>query len=286
MELRDKWAAFSVAGDGNCFWRVAAHGLWASDYFWLQTKLVVLAYAAEHFQELVGEGRHLHECQTYYDNDVLDKYKCLVDGRHIFQLDDYEMMLLKAIQALCPNAVWGGGLTAHLASEALGIRVKLLNPIDTMSRKKQDAAGTLPRGTGKHGLGLGTDDQRLSRTFVPHSAQSEWCVRGVNGTEDTYREEVAMIFVEYGPGVLESELLEVSEVGKDTEVAGLNHFASVMRKDGSSTPFPLYLCAPSMLPILVSDIVAVCHFRGCQIDRASSTIAETIVYIVLSYTRY
>ncbi|CAN0314161.1 unnamed protein product, partial [Ectocarpus sp. 12 AP-2014] len=49
------WVAEFVDGDGNCAWRSLAQGMWGSDVFWPQLKLVVLAWSVANAAELVRE---------------------------------------------------------------------------------------------------------------------------------------------------------------------------------------------------------------------------------------
>lgn len=248
--LRKWWGAFAVDGDGNCFWRALARSLWGSEHFWLQVKLVVLAYGAVNAESLVGEGRHLHNNKLYYSVHVYEKYRFVVDGTHYDALDDCEMMLLTEIGGFCKGAAWGGGLTSSVASDAMGFTVKLLHPADMMSRKRYEASNWEGRGTGRKGLTC--DDQRVSRTYVPSGEPTVWCLRGANGKHDTYREEVTITLTESGRRVAEAELLSIPEVDMAMELGKLNHFASVMRLDGSSPPFPVHKSSPYLYAFFVS----------------------------------
>lgn len=249
MELRATFAAYAVQGDGNCLWRAVSHGLWGDDSFWRQLKLVVLGYAAANAEDLVGENRHLHASSLYYENGVHEKFQVVVDGILSDMPDTYEMMLLSHVAKMCPAKVWGTGLCAYLASEALGIKLKVVDPTDMRSRKRQDAE--IPeRGTGRNGSTF--DDQRVSRNFSPYGDPCEWYLPGSNGENRIFREEVVIVFAAFGQCVAEAGLVGVGEVGKDTNVGGLNHFSSVMRKDGSSKPFPLHVCSPPRFSALVS----------------------------------
>ena len=159
------------------------------------------------------------------------------------------MMLLSEILRMCPDGACGGGLSAHLVSEVLGIRVKLIDPTDAMVKKKQDA-GAMSKGTGRKGSTF--DDQRKSRHFVPYGGElCEWFLPGSNGKAGIFREEVVVAYVKCSDPVTEPGLVEVGEIGKDMTVTGLNHFASVMRTQASSRPFPLHLCSPSRCSKLV-----------------------------------
>lgn len=72
-EVRKIFVAKQVKGDGNCFWRASSYGLWHDDRYWLQLKLVVLAFAAANARELVGEWRHLFRKTIYYSAKVFQE---------------------------------------------------------------------------------------------------------------------------------------------------------------------------------------------------------------------
>ena len=44
----------------------------------------------------------------------------------------------------------------------------------------------------------------------------------------------------------ELKALKIAEVGEDTDVEGLCHFATIVSKDGNSRPFPVHLAASSL----------------------------------------
>ncbi|CAM9567465.1 unnamed protein product, partial [Ascophyllum nodosum] len=44
----------------------------------------------------------------------------------------------------------------------------------------------------------------------------------------------------------ELKALKIAEVGEDTNVEGLCHFAAIVPKDGNSRPFPVQLAAPPL----------------------------------------
>ena len=48
------------------------------------------------------------------------------------------------------------------------------------------------------------------------------------------------------PPLSEPEALKVAEVGEDTDVEGLCHFAAIIPKDGNSRPFPIHLAVPPL----------------------------------------
>lgn len=55
-----------------------------------------------------------------------------------------------------------------------------------------------------------------------------------------------------GTGVGESALTDIPEVDVSTNVEKLKHVSQNISKDGSSTPFPLYMVAPPLFPVQVS----------------------------------
>ena len=87
---------------------------------------MVLAYAAAHLQKLVVEGRVLH--------NKLGAIKPVLVENHSKD-EKWDLMFLQEIIDLAGEQVWGGGLTAILTSDALGIAVKLIHPKDLVSHK-------------------------------------------------------------------------------------------------------------------------------------------------------
>ena len=70
------------------------------------------------------------------------------------------------------------------------------------------------------------------------------------GKEDTFVEEATVTFtkhVKHRVSTLsEPEAPKIAEVGEDTDVEGLCHFAAIVPKDGKSRPFPIHLAAPPL----------------------------------------
>ena len=83
---------------------------------------------------------------------------------------------------------------------------------------------------------------------MPTDTHTALRVRGTGGKKDTFVEEATVIFtkhVKHRVSTLsELEALKVAEVGEDTDVEGLCHFAAIVPKDGNSRPFPIHLAAP------------------------------------------
>lgn len=260
-EMRTNFVAVFVEGDGNCFWRAMAYGLWGSQRYWIQLKLVVLAYAAANSKELVGVDNYLYDNRKHYDLDVIAKYSYVLDGTPIPAFDDLQMMLLANLGRLCGSKMWGGYLTAHLACEALRVTVKVIHPGDMRARKQRDAGDVL-RGTGRKGDTF--DDHRWSHTFVPREQSAGCCVLGGAGKPDVFRDEGVITMATLGRVTKKSKLLaeSIPEVDEHTDVFALNHFASIVTTDGSSRPFPMHLCAPPMFEIKVGDPRARCSAIG------------------------
>ena len=84
--------------------------------------------------------------------------------------------------------------------------------------------------------------------YVPTGTHTALRLRGADGKEDTFVQKATVTFTKH---VLKhrvytlSELkaLKITEVGEDTDVEGLCHFAAIVPKDGNSRPFPVQLAA-------------------------------------------
>ena len=202
----------------------------------------MLAYASEKSETLVSEGHHLHDNITYYDASVV---RTFVGTGTATQ---HECMRLAELAPLCSNGSWAGRITSCLASEALGCIVKCIHPVDKKARAKQDASA-VSRGRGRKCLNFG--DNRWSKTYVPTGTHTALRVRGADGKDNTFVEEATVTFtkhvLEHRVSTLsELEALKIAEVGEDTDVEGLCHFAAIISKDGNSRPFPVHLAAPPL----------------------------------------
>ena len=252
-DIRHEWEARHVRGDGNCLWRSAAHALFGTDCYWRQLKLLSLAHAAAHINEL-----HQHVLRSHYDNDITERYAetefvALDDGTRV-QIPDMartDLMLLASISRLCSFGAYAGSVACRLIAEALGINVKMLHKLDAKSRKQQDMK---PRKGGAGRDGNAWEDARWSHTFLPRSTPSRsWHVQdNVAGQAAcTFREEIAIVLVMSSHPLLNptpADLQALPEVQHDTAGADghCNHFAAIVNTDGTTKPFPMYTCAPAL----------------------------------------
>ena len=237
--LREGWETWWADGDGYCSWRLLSLSIWRSQRFYSQVKLVVLAYVSEKSETLVSEGHHLHDNITYYDESVGLKF---VGSGTATQ---HECVLLAKLTPLCSHGNWDGRITACLASEALGCIVKFIHPVDKKARVKQDASA-VSRGRERKGSTFG--DNRWCKTHVPTGTHTALRVRGTDGKEDTFVKEATITFTKHilkhrVSTLSELEALKLAEVGENTDVEGLCHFAAIVPKNENSRPFPVHLAA-------------------------------------------
>ena len=82
--------------------------------------------------------------------------------------------------------------------------------------------------------------------YVPTGTHTALRLRETDGKEDTFVEKATAIFTKHAlkhrvstPSELKA--LKIVEVGEDTDVEGLCHFAAIVPKDGNSRPFPVHL---------------------------------------------
>ena len=127
--------------------------------------------------------------------------------------------------------------------------MKFIHPVDKKSRVKQDASA-VSRGRGRKGLTFG--DNRWSTTYVPTGTHTALRVGGTDGKKGTFVEEATVIFTKHVlkhrvSTLSELEALKIAEVGEDTDIKDLCHFAAVVPKDGNSRPSPFHLAAPPLL---------------------------------------
>lgn len=133
-------------------------------------------------------------------------------------------------------------------------------------RKRQDEAELRGRGTGRHGAHF--DDQPVSGDFSPYGDPCEWFLPGANGENGIVREEVVVTYAKGSHCVAEAGLVGDGEAGKDTDVTYLNQFSSVMKKDGSSKPFPLCMCSPPGFSTMVR--LSLCRYHVCTLGCAGA----------------
>ena len=84
---------------------------------------------------------------------------------------------------------------------------------------------------------------------MPTGLHAALRVRGTGGKEDTFVKEATVTFTKHVvecqvSNQSELEALKVAEVGEDTHVEGLCHFAAIVLKDGKSRLFPVHAAAP------------------------------------------
>ena len=202
----------------------------------------MLAYASEKLETLVSKGRHLHDSIAYYDASVVQKFVGTGTATQ------HECMILSELAPHCSDGSWAGGITACLASEALGYIVKFIHPVDKKTGVKEGASA-VSRGRGRKGLTFG--DNRWSKAYyVPTGTHTKLHVRGTGGKGDMFVEEATVTFTKHvkhrvSP-LSEHQALKIAEVGEDTDVKGLCYFAAIVPKDGNSRPFPIHLAAPPL----------------------------------------
>ena len=174
--------------------------------------------------------------------------RCIRGAKVFWGTERATQLLLAELASLCTDGGWAGRITACLASEGLGCIVKIIHPVDKNARVKQDAR-VVSRGRGRKDLTF--DDNRWSKTYVATGPHTALRVRGTGGKEDAFVEEATITFTKH---VVERrvstqpelEALKVADVGEDTNVEGLSHFAAIVRNDGNSRPFSVHEAAPPL----------------------------------------
>ena len=253
-ELGKTYVAYWVRGDGNCFWRAITKGLWGSDEYWQQVKLVVLAWTAARGQDLLDDD----DATIYVSNEIYSRHSVFdANGNRTGDDGSFYKMLLESVVVFCEPGEWGGDITALMVSQAFGITVKVVVPTDMDARKRRDNEDNpSPFGTGRDGSNM-EDDCRQSRSFVPHGPPRTWHMPAMNGKGFVDREEVvvAMTTGSSNP-VLESKLTGLPDVHESTNGSKLCHFAAVVNKTGGAWPFPLHKAAPALLKTHVSDVLS------------------------------
>lgn len=242
-----------VKGDGNCCWRSLSQSIWGFQGYWMQLKLFVLAWSVANAEALViDEGGILTELGGLYWNTADHaKYSRFSskEGNDVSTSDDKLRVLMACVGRFCKPKQWGGDLTLLLASQALRIKVKMVNPSDRKWRLEYDARGERPAGFGRKGSNF--EDCRLSREFAPDTAQLVYHVHE-EGAAVRVIEEVVVVLVDGCRGVGEEALDSIPEITKDSTLSRGLHFASISRTDNTTPPFPLFKVAPALFEVNVS----------------------------------
>ena len=166
-------------------------------------------------------------------------------------------MRLAEFVPLCSDGSWAGRITTCLASETLGCIVKSIHPVDKKTRVKEDASA-VSRGRGRKGLTFG--DNRWSKAYLSTGTHTVLRVRGTSGKEDMFVEEATVTFTKHAKHRVSTlsklEALKIEEVGEDTDIEDLCHFAAIVPKDGNSRLLSIYLATPPLY--ICKAIVHVC----------------------------
>ena len=86
---------------------------------------------------------------------------------------------------------------------------------------------------------------------MPIGTHTTLCLRGMDSKEDTFVLKATITFTKHVLKHLVSTLselkaLKIAEVGEDTDIESLCHFAAIVPKDGDSRPLPVHLAAPPL----------------------------------------
>ncbi|CAM9788803.1 unnamed protein product [Pylaiella littoralis] len=212
--MRNKWVAKFVFGDGNCAWRALAMAIWGTDVYWVQLKLVVLAWSVANTELLLAEGRALYDDTKFFTDEIHSRYGRFEQGDDVSTSDNRFEMLIASVEYYTTDKTWGSDLTMLMASQAPRIPVKMLNPMDKKSRDEYDAQDSQPL----HGLGRKGDDMgdyRHSQVFVPDEAALVY--RGVGPGENALVvEEAAVALTDGYRQAGSSELADIAEINRNT----------------------------------------------------------------------
>lgn len=251
-DFRTVW----VEGDGNCLWRAIACGLWGSDCYYLQLKLYILTWAAQHLPDSHTDGVNLPASRLYWSEECFQKYIPMVEGKLEYHQADLVSLIQEEIANLCPRGKHAGRLAAYWASSALSMPVKIFNPQDTINfwqwarRRAQEKEPER------------FVDKRWSREFRPPNALCRsWTLPATEDFRGRFVDEIVIALTKYDPRGAVQRDEEVEQFRKTHRPArissnmfdGLNHFAVVLPRDGSGRPWPLYRAAP---PCNVSAVSA------------------------------
>lgn len=247
--MRKEWVAKFVDGDGNCSWRSLAMAIWGSDKYWVQLKLVVLAWCLANTESLFEQGRILFEKGTFYPGTIYKKYGQHRSGDDVSSSFNHFQMLIASVEHFSGPAVWGTDLTLMMAAQALRITVKLLSPVDKKSRLEfNEQLAQQARGTGRKGDGF--SDNRYSQVFMPDDAALVYRGVGEGGNARVIEEAAVALTGGYSRAHAD-ELADIPEIESDFIHTRGSHFAAVMSTGARNCPFPLFKVAPPLHKQLV-----------------------------------
>lgn len=256
--LRKTFRALWVKGDGNCFWRSVSRVLWGCDEYWPQLKLVVLGWAFANVELLLGERvPSCLEGSQCFDEDIYEKHRrSLLDAQDSDQRRAaFAAILREHIARFCLDRAWGGPVCAIFVAERLGVVTKMIDPLDLLSRKRQDAQlSEVVRVENNH-----AGDHRLSWQYIPSSKESK-CVHvcGFGGGNKYVVEEIAIVSTASSYGLIKHGSLTDTDVIKaDSNLPNeLDHFAALVPcAPHVRPPFPLFKAAPPLHPQNVSYVM-------------------------------
>lgn len=245
-----------------------------SQYYYAHLKLFILAHAVKFHAVLMAEGSFLRgeKCETYWENELIRQYTPTmnksVDGLFTPSPENnaYGKLLLAQIAVQCRDREWAGQATAYLTSEALGIPVKLLSPLDVVRWVEFNhrlAAKDHENDEAKEEDNL-YEDNRYSATYVPRGGTRAWRLRGDAEGRDFCPEEVAVVLAEHKP----AEAIDLSKPWRNeaySHIAEINmyrlmHYAAIVHESAiahkkAGPPFALDLAAPPPNMQMVSTVL-------------------------------
>ncbi|CAB1099647.1 unnamed protein product [Ectocarpus sp. CCAP 1310/34] len=150
-------------------------------------------------------------------------------------------MVMASIARLYKPGAFVGAVAWVAVSEALGVPVNVVHPMDITARKRMDL-GLVKDGAGQEVDGEGYQWSCSHRPQKTHL----WLLPDAGGMA---REEVNIIVVKSSPALenpTEEQLQTVGEVQNDTPNIDdtTDHFAAVVVKDGTTLLCPIHLIAP------------------------------------------
>ncbi|CAN0154978.1 unnamed protein product [Pylaiella littoralis] len=105
--MRNKWVAKFVFGDGNCAWRALAMAIWGTDVYWVQHKLVVLAWSVANTELLLAEGRAFYDDTKFFTDEIHTRYGRFEQGDDVSTSDNRFEMLIASVEYYTTNKTWG-----------------------------------------------------------------------------------------------------------------------------------------------------------------------------------